>query len=171
MFLPFKGGLSALDSERQHSSSILTSPTTDISSGEGQLIFLWCLKELLLLSIRLHGIHCYLFLAYYASVLSNPVVDVQLSPKKALRAAILKCRFADTILKAQQKTLLNHVRLVLIFYFGNAGFFFSFSWYRVVLNLVWYLNYLSLCAGRQIWSCQIAAGKGEVGKNATWRWM
>ncbi|XP_054802133.1 transcription factor GTE12-like isoform X2 [Prosopis cineraria] len=41
-------------------------------------------------------------------VLSDPNIDVQLSPKKALRAAILKCRFADTILKAQQKTLLDH---------------------------------------------------------------
>ncbi|XP_043808230.1 transcription factor GTE12 isoform X5 [Manihot esculenta] len=34
--------------------------------------------------------------------------DVQLSPTKALRAAMLKYRFADTILKAQQKTLLDH---------------------------------------------------------------
>lgn len=33
----------------------------------------------------------------------------QLSPTKALRAAMLKSRFADTIIKAQQKTLLNHV--------------------------------------------------------------
>ncbi|KAI9121621.1 hypothetical protein K1719_008654 [Acacia pycnantha] len=41
-------------------------------------------------------------------VLSSPIIDVQLSPKKALRAAILKRRFADTILKAQQKTLLDH---------------------------------------------------------------
>ncbi|KAK4271769.1 hypothetical protein QN277_020411 [Acacia crassicarpa] len=41
-------------------------------------------------------------------VLGSPIIDVQLSPKKALRAAILKRRFADTILKAQQKTLLDH---------------------------------------------------------------
>ncbi|KAG4977713.1 hypothetical protein JHK86_037187 [Glycine max] len=41
-------------------------------------------------------------------VWSMPVLPVQLSPKKALRAAILKSRFADTILKAQQKTLLDH---------------------------------------------------------------
>ncbi|GLU13883.1 hypothetical protein SLE2022_304930 [Rubroshorea leprosula] len=34
--------------------------------------------------------------------------DVQMSPSKALRAALLKSRFADTILKAQQKTLLDH---------------------------------------------------------------
>ncbi|XP_020528436.1 transcription factor GTE12 [Amborella trichopoda] len=34
--------------------------------------------------------------------------DGQLSPSKALRAAMLKSRFADTIRKAQQKTLLNH---------------------------------------------------------------
>ncbi|KAI4298196.1 hypothetical protein L6164_031784 [Bauhinia variegata] len=39
---------------------------------------------------------------------STTVFDVQLSPKKALRAAMLKSRFADTILKAQQKTLLDH---------------------------------------------------------------
>lgn len=37
----------------------------------------------------------------------TPPLDVQLSPQKALRAAMLKRRFADTILKAQQKTLLN----------------------------------------------------------------
>ncbi|GKU92456.1 hypothetical protein SLEP1_g6178 [Rubroshorea leprosula] len=37
-----------------------------------------------------------------------PIVDVQMSPSKALRAAMLKSRFADTILKAKQKTLLDH---------------------------------------------------------------
>ncbi|KAK7331437.1 hypothetical protein VNO77_25662 [Canavalia gladiata] len=41
-------------------------------------------------------------------VWNTPVFPVQLSPKKALRAAMLKSRFADTILKAQQKTLLEH---------------------------------------------------------------
>ncbi|KAL2579773.1 hypothetical protein AAZV13_15G083200 [Glycine max] len=43
-----------------------------------------------------------------SDVWSTPVLPVQLSPKKALRAAMLKSRFADTILKAQQKTLLDH---------------------------------------------------------------
>ncbi|KAL1829608.1 transcription factor GTE10 isoform X1 [Daucus carota subsp. sativus] len=38
--------------------------------------------------------------------------DLQLSPKKALRAAMLKSRFVDTILKAKQKTLLDHVEKV-----------------------------------------------------------
>lgn len=38
--------------------------------------------------------------------------DRQLSPKKALRAAMLKGRFAETILKAKQKTLLDHVEKV-----------------------------------------------------------
>lgn len=38
----------------------------------------------------------------------TPLIDVQLSPKKALRAAMLKSRFADTIFKAKQKTLLDH---------------------------------------------------------------
>ncbi|XP_050367445.1 transcription factor GTE12-like [Argentina anserina] len=38
---------------------------------------------------------------------STPIFSVPLSPKKALRAAILKRRFADTILKAQQKSLLD----------------------------------------------------------------
>uniref|UniRef100_A0A1D1YFC0 Transcription factor GTE9 n=1 Tax=Anthurium amnicola TaxID=1678845 RepID=A0A1D1YFC0_9ARAE len=38
----------------------------------------------------------------------HPVSEEQLSPSKALRAAMLKRRFADTILKAQQKTLLNN---------------------------------------------------------------
>ncbi|KAI4295359.1 hypothetical protein L6164_035413 [Bauhinia variegata] len=41
-------------------------------------------------------------------VWGTAVFDLQLSPKKALRAAMLKSRFADTILKAQQKTLLDH---------------------------------------------------------------
>lgn len=36
-------------------------------------------------------------------------IDIQLSPKKALRAAMLKSRFADTIFKAKHKTLLDHV--------------------------------------------------------------
>ncbi|KAJ4970925.1 hypothetical protein NE237_004024 [Protea cynaroides] len=38
----------------------------------------------------------------------DPLYDVQTSPSKALHAALLKSRFADTILKAQQWTLLNH---------------------------------------------------------------
>ncbi|XP_052180463.1 transcription factor GTE8-like isoform X2 [Diospyros lotus] len=37
----------------------------------------------------------------------TPLIDIQLSPKKALRAAMLKSRFADTILKAKQKALLD----------------------------------------------------------------
>ncbi|TYJ34326.1 hypothetical protein E1A91_A05G161400v1 [Gossypium mustelinum] len=40
--------------------------------------------------------------------LSTPTFDVPMSPKKALRAAMLKRRFADTILKAQKKALLDH---------------------------------------------------------------
>ncbi|KAE9591361.1 hypothetical protein Lal_00038649 [Lupinus albus] len=43
-----------------------------------------------------------------AEVWSAPDFSVQLSPKKALRAAMLKSRFADTIIKAQQKTLLDN---------------------------------------------------------------
>ncbi|XP_019419693.1 PREDICTED: transcription factor GTE12-like isoform X2 [Lupinus angustifolius] len=43
-----------------------------------------------------------------AEVWSTPDFSVQLSPKKALRAAMLKSRFADTIFKAQQKTLLDN---------------------------------------------------------------
>ncbi|KAI3409406.1 uncharacterized protein J3R85_019345 [Psidium guajava] len=39
---------------------------------------------------------------------SATLLDIQLSPTKALRAAKLKSRFAATILKAQQKTLLDH---------------------------------------------------------------
>ncbi|KAE9452455.1 hypothetical protein C3L33_15644, partial [Rhododendron williamsianum] len=39
----------------------------------------------------------------------TPTIDIQLSPKKALRAAMLKSRFADTIFKAKHKTLLDHV--------------------------------------------------------------
>ncbi|XAR66637.1 hypothetical protein NMG60_11012929 [Bertholletia excelsa] len=38
----------------------------------------------------------------------SPLIDIPLSPKKALRAAMLKTRFAGTILKAKQKTLLDH---------------------------------------------------------------
>ncbi|KAG2689175.1 hypothetical protein I3760_09G128500 [Carya illinoinensis] len=36
------------------------------------------------------------------------VFDVELSPKKALRVAMLKSRFAETILKAQHRKLLDH---------------------------------------------------------------
>ncbi|XP_022743917.1 uncharacterized protein LOC111294858 [Durio zibethinus] len=44
--------------------------------------------------------------------LLTPILDAKMSAKKALRAAMLKSRFADTILKAQQqinKVLLDHV--------------------------------------------------------------
>ncbi|XP_021904703.1 transcription factor GTE12 isoform X2 [Carica papaya] len=40
--------------------------------------------------------------------LTIQMFDVQMSPKKSLRAVLLKSRFADTILKAKQKTLLGH---------------------------------------------------------------
>ncbi|XP_010559279.1 PREDICTED: transcription factor GTE12-like isoform X2 [Tarenaya hassleriana] len=40
----------------------------------------------------------------------DTILDVPLSPKKALRAAILKSRFADTILKAKQRKVLDNVR-------------------------------------------------------------
>lgn len=39
-------------------------------------------------------------------------IDIQLSPKKALRAAMLKSRFADTIFKAKHKALLDHVEKI-----------------------------------------------------------
>lgn len=39
---------------------------------------------------------------------TTSIPDVQLSPSKALRAAILKSRFAETIFKAKRKTLLIH---------------------------------------------------------------
>ncbi|KAK1380910.1 hypothetical protein POM88_027654 [Heracleum sosnowskyi] len=39
----------------------------------------------------------------------TPAIDIQLSPKKALRVAMLKKRFAGTILKAEHKTLFDHV--------------------------------------------------------------
>ncbi|XP_068319951.1 transcription factor GTE12-like isoform X1 [Pyrus communis] len=39
---------------------------------------------------------------------STSLFDVELSPKRALRAAMLKSRFADTIWKAQQQKLLDH---------------------------------------------------------------
>lgn len=45
---------------------------------------------------------------------SATLLDIQLSPTKALRAAKLKSRFAATILKAQQKTLLDHVWILLV---------------------------------------------------------
>ncbi|OIV89439.1 hypothetical protein TanjilG_21882 [Lupinus angustifolius] len=73
------GVVSSLDSEDMCSSSQLTIMATDSSSAEDQLL-LW----------------------------SAPDFSVQLSPKKALRAAMLKSRFADTIIKAQQKTLLDN---------------------------------------------------------------
>lgn len=57
--------------------------------------------------------------------------EVQLSPKKALRAAMLKSRFADTILRAQQKTLLEHV-MPLIFRRGeDEKFVFSIEWSEI----------------------------------------
>ncbi|XP_073525707.1 uncharacterized protein [Phyllobates terribilis] len=38
----------------------------------------------------------------------SPIYEAQLSPERALRAAMLKRRFADTIFKAQQQTTLCH---------------------------------------------------------------
>ncbi|KAL1173261.1 hypothetical protein V6Z11_A05G401000 [Gossypium hirsutum] len=44
--------------------------------------------------------------------LSTLTFDVPMSPKKALRAAMLKRRFANTILRAQKKALLDHVKFL-----------------------------------------------------------
>ncbi|CAK9171622.1 unnamed protein product [Ilex paraguariensis] len=55
--------------------------------------------------ISCSGLH---FSTFATSAASGQVIDVQLSPKKALRAAMLKSRFADTILKAKHRTLLDH---------------------------------------------------------------
>ncbi|KAK9086059.1 hypothetical protein Sjap_026470 [Stephania japonica] len=44
----------------------------------------------------------------YSSDCPNTTYSVQLSPSKALRAAMLRSRFVDTIIKAQQKTLLSN---------------------------------------------------------------
>ncbi|CAK9154713.1 unnamed protein product [Ilex paraguariensis] len=62
--------------------------------------------------ISCSGLH---FSTFATSAASGQVIDVQLSPKKALRAAMLKSRFADTILKAKHRTLLDHVILHLFF--------------------------------------------------------
>ncbi|KAG9147224.1 hypothetical protein Leryth_018197 [Lithospermum erythrorhizon] len=42
----------------------------------------------------------------------TPATDINMSPKKALRAAMLKSRFADTIFKARQITLLDQVIMI-----------------------------------------------------------
>lgn len=55
----------------------------------------------------LFNVLCIFF--YFNLGWTTPIIDVQLSPKKALRAEMLKGRFADTILKAQQKMLLDPV--------------------------------------------------------------
>ncbi|KAK9088176.1 hypothetical protein Scep_027258 [Stephania cephalantha] len=44
----------------------------------------------------------------YSADCPNTTYSVQLSPSKALRAAMLRSRFVDTIIKAQQKTLLSN---------------------------------------------------------------
>ncbi|KAF3449831.1 hypothetical protein FNV43_RR05910 [Rhamnella rubrinervis] len=44
----------------------------------------------------------------YGEGLNTPLCDVQRSPKKALRAAMMMRRFAGTILKAQQNKLFDH---------------------------------------------------------------
>lgn len=41
----------------------------------------------------------------YMKILGENVCEKQVSPEKQIRAALLKSRFADTILKAHEKTL------------------------------------------------------------------
>lgn len=53
--------------------------------------------------------------------------DEQLSPSKALRAAILRSRFAGIIVKTQQKTLLNHV-FSFLFWLALISNFVSIFW-------------------------------------------
>lgn len=52
----------------------------------------------------------YMFFLFFV-VWSTPVIDVQMSPKKALHAAMQLRRYRDTILKAKQKMYLDHVSL------------------------------------------------------------
>lgn len=40
------------------------------------------------------------------------MADIQMSPRKALRAAMLKSRFADTIFRATHPTLQEHVMML-----------------------------------------------------------
>lgn len=107
-----EGAVSSLDSEHVYPGSQHATPATDASSGEGKLlrVSLPQLTTGTFCTLSWYGTNCYVCV-FYVLVWSTPDFPVQLSPKKALRAAMLKSRFADTILKAQQKTLLEHVRL------------------------------------------------------------
>lgn len=51
-----------------------------------------------------------MFCLYFSEVDEIPLEE-PLSPSRALRAAMLKSRFADTIVKAQQRALLDQVLL------------------------------------------------------------
>jgi hypothetical protein len=66
------------------------------------------------------------------------IFDVQQSPKKALRVAMMKNRFAETILKAQKNTLFDHVRYD---FYRNVTF--GYLWCYVFL--VAHICYLLVC--------------------------
>ncbi|XP_061348090.1 transcription factor GTE11-like, partial [Gastrolobium bilobum] len=64
------------------------------------------MKEIQKIS-SLDGRHAKVRIVFFEGKWSTPVYDILLSPKQAIRVATLKHRFADTIRKAQNETLLD----------------------------------------------------------------
>ncbi|KAJ4849966.1 hypothetical protein Tsubulata_004859, partial [Turnera subulata] len=101
------GAVSAVDDGNICHSSQITSLTTDAVSGEGLVnlrvtLVVFNITPASPCTVSIDIIFSFYFILFLEW---KSLLDPQLSPSKALRAAMLKRRFADTILKAQQKTL------------------------------------------------------------------
>ena len=93
----------------------------------------------------------------------------KVSPDKLYRAALLKNRFADTILKAREKTL-TKVKDTYLSYMAPTlliiiVLILVWNWYVILLNLIW------LRSGWEGWSWEIAPAEGKARDRATERWF
>lgn len=116
--------------------------------------------------------YCFWVIELFYSLIGGTSINIQLSPNKALRAAMLKSRFADTIFKATHQALVDHV---IVMPFALSNFLTCMLWqfcnydrltgtYRLYLLLM-----MDCYLGWEAWFFKNAARKRKTGKGTTRR--
>lgn len=86
-----------------------------------------------------------------------------MSPSKALRIAMLKSRFAGTIVKAQQNALLDHV-----IFLNTYWTLYTTTFQKMFLYGSYWSCFDFLGEGSR--PCKVAVRKGETGKKSARRY-
>ncbi|TMW89299.1 hypothetical protein EJD97_017396 [Solanum chilense] len=96
-------GRGSLHEENPCSSPGRSTCASAVPYGEGEYVFA---HFLVFLGIqKANELNCITAYDCFLEIGWDPLMNLDLSPSKALRAAMLKSRFADTIIKAKQKSL------------------------------------------------------------------